>query len=287
METEKIEFYKVRDLGDRINVTFKFIKQNGKCIARNFIYLIPVYIIAAILTGIFQGAIYTQSYYGYDNSNIANAGFVGLLSLSMLAVSITSYIGTMFVIAYIAEYEESEDGIVDSSKAWKRVKQTFWGGIGGAFIVFIAIFIGFLFCFLPGIWLAVSFSLFLSIYVIEKNKPVSLTVVDSIGESFNLIKTDWFGSFGYYFVMGCIAGAFYFALYMPAMIVNSLSMLTPNGGVLMIVLSSITNSVYYIGILFVYAISTTSTAMLYFDLKERTSGLSLQKKIDNIGQTEL
>ena len=69
MVREKIELYKARDLGDRINVTFKFIKQNGKCIARNFLYLIPVYIIAGIFTGIFQGAIYTQSYYGYNSYN--------------------------------------------------------------------------------------------------------------------------------------------------------------------------------------------------------------------------
>ncbi len=283
---EKIELYKARDLGDRINVTFSFIKQNGKYIARNFLYLIPAYIVSAIIMGTFQGSLYSGSYYGYsDYDALGSLGAAGAVMFASLIVGITSYLATLFVISYIAEYEESADGMVDSSKAWSRAKSSFWGGFGGSILVGIAVGIGLIFCIIPGIWLAVSFSLYLSIYIVERNKPVSPGIVDCISESYNLVKQDWFPSFGYYLVIGIIGIAFYFALYLPMMFVSAFVVLIP--GVGGIFLMTIAYSLFYVGYLFLYSISSTATAMLYFDLKERREGLSLQKKIDNIGQPKL
>lgn len=286
MINEKIELYKVRDLSDRINTTFAFVKQNGKQIARNFLYLIPVYLVAAIFTGYFHGQLYASSAYGYyDPYSVIFSGAYFLSLLASIAVAITSFVALLFVICYVAEYEESSDATVDDSKVWARVKKSFLGSLGGSILVGIAVFIGLIFCIIPGIWLAVSFSVFMIAYIVERSKPISGNVLDCIGESYNLVKQDWFGSFGYLFVMGIIALAFYLVLSIPSMLSGVSTILLPNSGGTNIFFTAFAYALYYIGSLFVSTITSVATALLYFDLKERQDGLSLHKRIDNIGQS--
>lgn len=284
MTTEKIEFYKTRDLGDRINITFKFMKQNGKQIARTFVYFVPIYIIVSILVSMGQGSMYSSAYYGYSSGS--SFGLIYILSmLSNIVVSLTSFVAILYVLSFITEYEESEDGVVNNQQVWDRAKKSFWGALGGSFIVGIAFCVGIMLCLLPGIWIGVSFSLFLVAYVAERKKEISGTVSDCLGESFNLIKQDWFGSFGYLFVIGIIAFAFYFALYLPLMFTMALGGLSHSDYWVTVLVGTLSYSLYYIGALFLSALSSTATAALYYDLKERATGISLQKKIDSIGQS--
>lgn len=286
MNNEKIELYKVRDFSDRINVTFEFIKQNGKQISRNFMYLIPIYIICAIVTSYFQGGVYSNSFYGYgyDSYDLFSSPAYLLSLLASLATGITSFVALLFVISFVAEYEESEDGVVDDSKVWGRAKSSFLGSLGGSILIGIAVAIGLVFCCIPGIWALVSFSLFVTVYIVERNKMMSRGIIDCIGESYSLIKQDWFGSFGYLFVMGIIAMAFYFVLSIPTMMGGMMMALFPDGFIINVVIMTIASSLYYVGSLFISAITSVATSLLYFDLKERQDGLSLQRKIDNIGQ---
>lgn len=283
MITEKIEFHKNRDLGDRINITFKFIKQNGKQIARTFVYFIPVYFIASIAVGITQGSIYSDAYYGYSSGS--NMGMAYIFSMiANLVVSVVSFIALLYVVSFVAEYEESEDGVVENQLVWDRVKKSFWGAVGGSIIAGLATFIGIMFCIIPGIWIGVSFSLFIAAYVAERKKEVSGTVSDCLGESFTLVKQDWFGSFGYLLIIGIIALAFYVALYIPIAFTTMMGGLSHSEYIVSVVVSTLAYSLYYIGALFLSTMTSVATTALYYDLKERTSGFSLQKKIDSIGQ---
>ncbi|MFR9166682.1 MAG: hypothetical protein ACLVKO_10875 [Dysgonomonas sp.] len=282
---EKIELYQIRDLGDRINIVFKFIKQNGKQIAKNLLYLVPVYIIAAIVMSFFVGSVYSALLVGdygyYSGGGILFMYFI-LFIVAVLA-SVASLLALLFTISFVAEYEESIDGTVDSSLAWQRAKQSFWGTFGGSILMGIAVFVGFIFCIIPGIWLMVSFSLFIPAYVVERNKEISGGVVDCLNESFSLVKQNWFGAFGFLFIMGIISFAFTFALAMPMQIVQTSMMMVPDKISLMSILYAVATSVYYIGALFFSAITYVAMTVLYFDFKERREGLSMQRKIDNIG----
>lgn len=281
---EKIELYKVRDLGDRINTVFRFVKQNGKQISRNFVYLLPIYIIGAIVTGFSQGSIYSGSYYGYSAYSMYSSPVYLVTLLIAIIIYLTSFVATLFVISFVTEYELSEDGTVDNSAAWSRAKQSFWGSFGGCLLVGLAVAIGFVFCIIPGIWLAVSFSLFISVYVAERNKDVSGGVTDCINESYNLIKQNWFGSFGYLFIVTVIVGAFYMVLSIPSMFNSIFIFISPASTNFMMVFSAFSTALYYIGALFVSILSSVAVTFLYFDLKERRDGVSIQKKIDDIGQ---
>lgn len=285
MITEKIEFHKHRDLGDRINITFKFIKQNGKQIARTFLYFIPIYIIASIAVSMSQGAIYSEAYYGYSSGS--NLGITYIFSsLANLVVSLASFVALLYVVSFVTEYEESKDGVVDNQQVWDRVKKSFWGAVGGSLIAGIAIFVGIMFCLIPGIWVGVSFSLFIAAYVAERKKEVSGTVSDCLVESFNLVKQDWFGSFAYLFVISIIALAFYVALYVPALFTTVMGGLSHSDYIVQVLIGTVSYTVYYIGALFLSTLTSVATTALYYDLKERASGFSLQKKIDSIGQQE-
>jgi len=287
---EKIELYKVRDFSDRINVTFSFIKQNAKPIFKNLMYLVPVYVILGIISGIYMGSFYMNFnnvmyggyVYGYDHNMIFSLyGFIFLIGI---AAFITSLVSILFVVSYLAEYEESEDINVNTSKVWNRVKRSLGGSLGGYILITIIVCIGFMFCILPGIWLGVSLILFIPAYVAERNKEISGNVFDCIGESFNLIKQDWFGAFGYLIVVFLILFAFSFALSLPVQIFQTSMGLFHAGNTVFVVVMILSYILSNLGMLFFSSISSTAISILYYDFKERQEGLSMKKKIDNIGQ---
>jgi len=289
---EKIELYKVRDFSDRINVTFSFIKQNAKPIFKNLMYLVPVYIILAIIMGLYMGSffvnfnnvIYGGYVYGYDYSYIFS--FYIFIFLIGIAAAITSLISILFVVSYVAEYEESENTVVNTSKVWNRVKRSFWGTLGGYILLIIAVSIGFMFCIIPGIWLGVSFILFIPAYVAERNKQIKGNIFDCMGESFTLISRDWFGAFGFLIVVFLILFAFSFALSLPVQIFQTSMGLFHTGTTVFVIVMILSYTLSNLGMLFFSSISSTAISILYYDFKEREEGLSMQRKIDDIGKQD-
>lgn len=292
MRREKIELYRVRDFGDRINTTFEFIKQNGKQIGKNFLRLLPFLVIGSVISAYLQGSNLDNSVYG-SYSGVAAESILLKSMFSLLvaiALSVILFIASLFVYSFVAEYEESEDGTVVDSDVWARVKDVFWGSFGGGMLVGLAVVLGFICCVIPGIWLAVSFSLFFIIYIIERKKEIPSGVTDCMSESYDLVKSNWFPSFGYLLVMGIIGYLLYAALSLPSIVSALLLPFIPDGSIItmliMTLLYSFVSILSYIGSLFLSVLINVSTSVLYFDLKEGAEGLSLKKKIDKIGQPE-
>jgi len=287
---EKLELYKVRDFGERINVTFSFIKQNAKPIFKNLLYLVPVYLFVAIIMGLYIGSFYTNMMSTvYSGMYYYDTDFWTMYLVMMLLgiiTSVTSMIAVIFVISYTAEYEESADGIVEIPKVWRRVKKSFWGILFGGILSGIAIVIGLMFCFIPGIWIGVSLSVFMPAYIVERNKEIYNNVFDAMSESFSLIKQDWFGAFGYLIVVGLIMMAFSFALTVPLQIVQTSAGLFHTNGIFYIIILILVYTLSNLGSLFFSAISSTAISILYYDFKERRDGLSMQKRIEDIGQQQ-
>lgn len=284
MSNEKIELYKVRDFSDRINVVFEFIKQNGKPIAKNLLYFIPIYLIASIPIGLFQTSLLSYTP-GMDFAYIFTGAYFMAL-LANLLITFSGLIVSVFVVSYVAEYEKSENiDAIDISKVWSRVKDSLLGVIGGGFLMGLAVFVGFLLCFFPGVWLAISFSLFIPAYVISKDKEISLSAVDAISESFNLVKKDWFGAFAFLFVIGIIVMLFGVALSIPTQIISSMSLFShTDDNVFLSAIIVLFSSLSLIASLFFSAISSVALAVLYFDFVERNEGVSVQRRISDIGQ---
>ncbi len=280
----KIELNEVRDFSGRINITFSFIKQNGKIIAKNLAYLIPVFLLIGIIVGATLGTAYSNisEFYLYNIDDFI--GMYGSILVASILVSIISLISILFVTGYVVEYEKSEDGNVDTAFVWKQIKKSFLGTLVASFLAGIAGVIGLLLCLLPGIWILVTFSLFIPAYVYGKSHNNGISAFGSLSESSGLVKQDFFGTFGYLFVIVIIVMAFSFALSIPTTIVQSMTMLLHENQTVLTVLYAVSYAVSYIGNLFFSAILYIALVFMFFDLKERRDGTSMSRKIESIGQ---
>jgi len=75
--------------------------------------------------------------------------------------------------------------------AWRRVRPLAWRLLGVALLAALAVGVGLVFCLLPGIILAVFFSLATAVLVLERS-----TVFTSISRSFSLVGSSFWRTFG-------------------------------------------------------------------------------------------
>src|SRR5690606_4452129 len=127
------------------------------------------------------------------------------LSLFILIVAGVVYYALLngVVLHFIKSYIKN-GGVVIKEEVTQGVKNDFWKLIGTSFLVGILVFVGAMFCLIPGIYLGVVLSTAYAIVVFE-GRDVS----DTISYCFNLIKDEWWITFAtilvtgllYYFIM--------------------------------------------------------------------------------------
>lgn len=75
------------------------------------------------------------------------------------------------------------------------------GWLIASFLVFIGGFIGFLLLIIPGIWLVISMSMIAQAIAVEGIGPIS-----AMRRSYNLVKGNWWETFGFLLLVGLIGG---------------------------------------------------------------------------------
>lgn len=278
----KIELNEVRDLTGRINVSFAFIKQNAKILVKNLLYLVPLFLIIIVVAGLMG-----FSFGSFGSYSMANTGgYLFLLLVVMVLVILISIAAMLFVISYISLYEQSEDGVVDTSEAWRITKSSLLSMTGVSILAGILMTVGFVLCIIPGIVVAIFLSVFVPAYIAQRNQLVPITAVESLSESYNLVKQDFWGSLAFLFVMGIIYMAFSFAISFFTNIFQGLgSAFLHEAPIALAIITIIMSIISYIGSLFFSIITYVAITFLYYDLKERRDGTSMDRKIDSIGQS--
>jgi hypothetical protein len=115
----------------------------------------------------------------------------------------------ILVVAYIKQYEKGEENITFDT-LWPEMRRNFFKVFFSAILLFIVIYIGFIFCLIPGIFLAVALAPLLIIMVTEERR-----FGDSWSRSFFLTRDHWWESFGLYFVTALINMAISFIIILP------------------------------------------------------------------------
>jgi hypothetical protein len=151
----------------------------------------------------------------------------------------------------------------------------------------LIIIVGFMLCYLPGIYFAVVLSLATSILAFE-NKGIG----DSISHCFTLIKGQWWTTFGVLFVVNLLVGILGSVFSIPAFIYQMVKMATSFGESDPTAMMSLFNDpIYialnvlsYIGKFVLSAITLIATVFVYYDLNEQKNLTGTLEKIDSIGQ---
>lgn len=280
MAEQKVELRKIRDLGENLNDTFSFIRQNFKPVVTSFIGIAGIIMLAnAILSGIYQ----SQSGNVFTTIFRNGRGFSSPLSLfgptyyAILILGWLNYIAMNTVIAcYVKLYDSLQGLHPEIQEVWVDFKKYFLRMLFYNIPIFLLIMIGMLFCLLPGIYLAVVFVPFTIVVVAEDQ-----TFGGAWSRCFDLIKNNFWPSLGIYFVVYLIysfsAGIIsaIIGLFTGLISYFTTKDISTTVGLVVSVLS-IFSFVFYI-------VFYVSVCLHYYNLTERHDATGMMRRLDALG----
>ncbi|CAM4191968.1 hypothetical protein [Gillisia limnaea] len=283
MQNNYIQFKQKRELGEIINATFKFIRENYKTLFKYLVSLVGpsfILLVAAL------------SYYTYSvpasilqSMDFSSGDFI--IAFSVLALTLLIYYSYLYatIYHYIKSYMK-HDGETDETEIRSGVKNDF----GRLLILFlvsaILMFAGFILFVIPGIYLFVPLSIVSAIMIF---KQTNLT--DTISYAFTLIKDNWWMTFITIIVTGLLVYVIGLVFQIPLIVYTLVKMMTmvQEGSAaemasysdwVLIVLQVLASLIQYI----LYSISVIVIAFIYFSLNEEKNLTGTFEQIDNLGK---
>ncbi|CAL65977.1 hypothetical protein [Christiangramia forsetii] len=288
MNPEFIEFKKQRELGEILSVTFKFLRENYKKAGKIFLKLVgPAFILLIAAVTYYTWSTVGVSFISdggiFQTSNIIISA--GLMLLAYL-LYVTSMTGTVYHI--ILSYIKNKGEIISSEVA-AGMKSDFGKILLITLISWILIFAGTILFIIPGIYVAIPVSLATAILVFRGN-----SVMDSISDCFQLIKDNWWTTFGTLFCIGLIVylislvfqlpAIFYFLIkaFVSASEGSAATNVKDMFGIGYIIINIFTSIVQYL----VYSITPIGIAFIYFNLNEKQNYTGTYETIQNLGNNK-
>ena len=285
MDEQKIEFRKVREFGENLSDTFLFIKQNLKPLLISVFGICGVFMLAkAILGGVYE----SQSFGIFDRmrSGLASGeirSFGNILTpeyLLFLLFSWMSYIAIRVTLAAYVKCYVTDGGLQPTLVAvWQVFKRYYIRLFIYSIPLAVLMFIGFIFCIIPGFYLLVVLMPFELIVVME-----DLSFGDAFNRCFILVKDNFWISLAIYLIASLV---YWFASAIVTIAVGVViglstyfttrSVGTTAGAITSFV--NVFNGAFYI-IFFV------SMALQYFNLVEIHDGTGVLGRLDTIGSEQ-
>ncbi len=184
---------KTREMGDVLSDSFLFIKNEFKPLGRlSLIYVLPFFIVFAYVQVLLQ-----QKMVGITNTGNPEEIFANLRPLySSVFISwgFSVFVQALFmgvIYSYIEAYVNKGKGNFTLQDITGNLFSNTLLILGTVIVMVIVSMLGFILCFLPGIYLANTFSVAGIISVMEK-KGIS----HAFSRSWKLVNSQWFNTFG-------------------------------------------------------------------------------------------
>jgi hypothetical protein len=272
----KIKLYESRDFSANFDTTLNFIKQNYGAILKPLLIVIPVILLAVF----FQP---NSSDIEYDFSDPL-AIYAGIFSfkffLSNFLFWIATFIIMIYTTCYMAEYTKSPDGKVDSSKVWPKVLGSILPVFAAYVLYSILSVIGLMCCIIPGIIVAIYLYFYMYVYIVEGRG-----VVASLQRSYELVRGNWWSTFGYLLVFGIMSIIVSLIFSIPTLLVTLGAYIQIDfftGDVFVYVTSLIART----GDVLIAPIMCIAGGVMYFSYRNRLEGIDIESDIDNIGSQD-
>ena len=292
MQNNYILFKKQRDLGAIISDTFKFIRQEYKTIFRLYLKHVGWLLLLVVAAG---------TYYQYTSLNSANSllkdGAEAFLlntfqntGLSLLLVFLTSIAYSAMSLTTINSIIKSyvdNMGEIKDEKVSLYIGRFFGQTLLSLFVVGILCFIGFLLCFLPGVYLVVPLSLIFSVIVFQEK-----SFSDAFSECFQLIKQNWWITFATVLVISILISLIGGIFQLPVVILTAVETFTSleegegTSGALGLGNNWLYLTLYIFASIAQYIlglVTLISLALIYFNLNEIHNKTGTLEDIDSIG----
>lgn len=206
-----IELRQKRDFSAVISTGFQFIRQNWKTLYRPLIFIsMPLYIVAAFLFGSFFRTVMGNVQGGNAGGMATGMGsmFVGYL---MMILSMLILYALIF--EYMRFYMINKGQAPKLGELWKETSKQLPSYFVIGLLAMIIAVAGMFFFVIPGIWLLIVFSIALPLRAFERT-----SIGDSIGNSFKVIKGNWWATFGLLLVLSMLIGMLSYIVYLPIML---------------------------------------------------------------------
>lgn len=283
MQNNYIEFKQKRELGEIINATFKFIRENYKPL---FKYLVPLVGPSFIL--LFAAL----SYYTYtvpasilQSMDFSSGDFI--IGFALLGLTLVIYYSYLYatIYHYIKSYIR-HDGETDETEIRTGVKNDFGRLLMLFLVTAIIIFAGFVLFVIPGIYLLVPLSIVGPIMVFNQTN-----LTDTISYAFTLIKDHWWMTFITLIVTGLLVYIIGLVFQIPLIVYTLVKMMTMmqegsaadmalDSDWVLLMLQVVASLIQYI----LYSISVIVIAFVYFSLNEEKNLTGTFEQIDNLGK---
>jgi hypothetical protein len=289
-------FKKERDFGEIISDTFTFFSQNNKRLFNIFVKFIGPFILLLILS---------STLYQYKTGDLLSdltviganpSSFFGSLVenlLVMLFYMITTLLTTivtyLVILHSIKSYINNNGEILDSDIS-NGIKKDFWKMLGYILLFYIVAFIGFMLCFLPGVYISVVLAPGIAMLIIK-----DISVGDAFSKCFTIIKDNWWITFATLLVFVILLFILNFIFQLPATIytlmqgflaADSINTLEANNKIMSVYsdwIYLLFSAIAVIGQYFMNIFTVIITALIYFNLTEKQEFTGTYEQIDNIG----
>ncbi len=285
-----LEFKKQRELGEILTDAFNFIKLEFKPLFGTLFKIIGPYLLVAMLFLGFYFYLFNDLFsfdYQSQGSDI-NPLFMFIVIIGLLVSAIATYGLTQATVLYYIKSYIDNQGSIDYETIRKNSYDNFWNFIGLSFLVGIALVLGFMLCFIPGIYLYPPLMLSFSIMVF-----MNKSVTDAFQYGFTLIKDNWWITFATLFVIGIIIGIIGYVFQIPAVIYLWIKMGVFSGEVDAENMGGVFDPVYIILNLLAYlvqfvlqTVSLVAAVLIFFNLNEKKNFTGTFERIDNLGKNQ-
>jgi hypothetical protein len=309
-----INYHKTRDFGNKMSVTFEFLRQNFKSLGKSILLIAgPPVLLASLLMGSFFQDMFSNAF----NPLGANDQILSLFSspgfwmkmLLMVAFLLLSTVATLATVNnYIILYEEKKTNKIDVKDVWDRVRETFLMYLGTcllftilAIVVYIGLFIPvallaavspFLIVFGVFAVIAAVFYFFVGsslIFIVRAYEKIGF--MDALFRSFRLVQGKWWSTFGLLMVLYLLVMVVSYAFMIPWYIVTiatslhsaeteNLQSASSTVGILLTALMTF----YYLAQMLLYSLPAVGLAFQYFNLVERKEARGLMGELSTLGQ---
>lgn len=281
MDEQKIQIRKIRDLGENISDTFQLLRQQWKPMARAFLIIAGIFLLAVAITG---GLYQRDNFSSFLNAGSGNSSdpFAAFRTIFSPAYFLMILFGLLAIVAMnvvVASYLKLyESGIVDATvqQVWDIFKKYFLKCVLYYIPIFLLLIVGLVLCIIPGIYFSIVLMPFIYIVVTE-----DLSFKGAFDRCFQIIKQQFWPSFGIYIIMYIIVA---FAATMIGFVVAGLAGLLSYFTTKEIASSvGIATSILNIFSYMFYLVFFISAGLQYYSLAERTDGTGIAKRIESIG----
>ncbi|MCD6354230.1 MAG: hypothetical protein J7L95_01655 [Prolixibacteraceae bacterium] len=215
MVEKEIHFRKKREIGDIVNDTFAFIKQEHRPILQLvFKYVLPFLILYGVVQVYVQMKVIGNIDFSDPEEMMANIGpiYLNIFFVSLFSLFVQSLLaGTYF--SYIEIYVKRGKGNFDLNEITPLLFSNSLLVLGVSLIVFALFTFGLILCFIPGIYFANSLSLAFAIVIFEKKG-----IGNALSKSWRLVHSQWWNTFLINLLGVILLSAISFVLSIPSMI---------------------------------------------------------------------